>query len=98
MRSICWGSLVACSLALTKSVQAADPAEPKAVIDKAAQAMGGKEKLTKFQAGTWKAKLEHEEGGQQTTLVCEGVWQGLDKLRLSGDLTQGGQTNSGLIV
>jgi hypothetical protein len=85
-------------LLLPPALRADDAAELKAVIDKAVQAMGGKDKVARFQAGTWKAKAEFEEGGQQITLVCEGAWQGPDKVRLDAEITQGGQARRVLMV
>jgi hypothetical protein len=76
----------------------ADDAAEKAVVDKALQAMGGREKVAKFQAGTWKAKLEHDEGGRKLMLTSEGTWQGLDKMRLAGEIEVGGQNHRVVIV
>src|SRR5947207_1086617 len=57
MRRITCVALGGCLLlGLLSTLQAADPSDAKAVIDKAIQAAGGADKLGKFKALTWKGK------------------------------------------
>jgi hypothetical protein len=55
MRTIRW---FCCVVWITGAIplRAADPPEPKAIVAKALQALGGEEKLSRFKAATWKAK------------------------------------------
>jgi outer membrane lipoprotein-sorting protein len=98
MRALGHVSLVATFLVLAGALRADDQADARAILDKAARAMGGEEKLAKFTAGTVKCKIVHEQNGQQFTIVGEGAWQGHDKMRLGGDLTAGGNSGRVLMV
>jgi hypothetical protein len=96
MRAVFWGSLVSCFVAFAGAVRADDQADARAVIDKALKAMGGAEKVGKFAAGTVKCKITHEHNGQQHVLEGTGAWQGLDKIRLEGELT--GESQGGKVM
>jgi hypothetical protein len=95
MRAVWSGSFVACFLILAGALRADDQAGARVVIDKALKAMGGADKVAKLKTGVCKAKVTHQDKG---TIDCEVKWQGLDKGRLDGELTAGGQTHKILFV
>jgi hypothetical protein len=98
MRAVWGGSFVACLLVLVSALRADDQADAKALIDKSLKAMGGAEKVAKLKTGTCKAKVTHEDNGRQGTILCEVTWQGMDKARLDGELSEGGQTHKVFFV
>jgi hypothetical protein len=98
MRAVCAGLLAACFLLLTGAVRADDQADAKAIVAKALKAMGGEAKVASFTAGTLKCKVTLREGGREHTLEGEAAWQGLDKIRLRGDLTAHGGTGKIVVV
>lgn len=85
-------------LKLAAPLRADDQPEVNAVIDKAIAALGGREKLAKFHAATWKGKAAFQAGGQDISLVHEGTAQGSDRYRIEMDLTVGGNTNKVVVV
>jgi hypothetical protein len=75
----------ALAFALSQSVRAAD--DPKAIIDKGIQALGGEEKLSKAKAYSWKSKGKIKFAENESEFTVEGTAQGLDHLhtKFSGD-------------
>src|SRR5436309_2676513 len=69
-----------------------------AIVDKALKAMGGEAKVAKFKAGSWKSKAMAEEGGKEIVLVCEGMWQGLDKLHIDAEIMANGRNEKAVAV
>lgn len=65
---------------LAVGVQAAQPAEPDAVVRKAIQAMGGAEKLAKVKASVSKGKCKFYGNGR--AIACDGEWS----MQLPGQL------------
>jgi hypothetical protein len=98
MRAVCWGSLGACLLVLGGAPAADDRADARAVVEKAVKAMGGAEKVARFAAATVKFKVTHEQDGRQEMLVGSGAWQGLDKVRIEGELGAGGEGRKLLVI
>jgi len=71
-------SVTALVLTLTQPLKAAD--DPKAIIDKGIQALGGEEKLSKVKAYSWKSKGKIKFGENESEFTVEGIAQGLDHL------------------
>jgi hypothetical protein len=65
-------------LTITQLAWAAD--DPKAIIDKGIQALGGEEKLAKAKAYSWKSKGKIKFGDNDSEFTVEGTVQGLDHL------------------
>lgn len=82
------------ALLLVNLPRADGQADGTALIDKALKAMGGAGKVAKLQVATCKFKVTHDENGKQGTITGEAAWQGLDKGRLEGEFTEGGNSRS----
>jgi hypothetical protein len=88
-----------CVLALFgAALRADDKAEATAVLDKAIEALGGREKLARFQSVTWKGKATIQAGGQDIALVHEGAAQSGDRYRVEMEIQANGMTNKVLFV
>jgi hypothetical protein len=98
MRAVCWALLGVYLLLFSGGLRAAEQADAKAVLDKALKAMGGADKVAKFSTATVKCKVTHDDNGQQATIVGEGAWQGLDKVRFAGELSRGGESRKILLI
>lgn len=87
MRSI-WCAPVVAGLVLmnASAARADDQAELRALIDKSIKAMGGAEKITKYEAGTWKAKGKFYGLGDGIDYAGEWHGQGTDKARFTIDI------------
>jgi hypothetical protein len=59
----------------------ADDKDPKAILDKAIQALGGEEKLKKAEALSWKAKGTITFNDNEREVQTQGTVQGLDHYR-----------------
>src|SRR5260370_15423713 len=70
----------------------------KAVIDKAAQALGGEEKLNAAKNFTWKAKGKINIMGNESDFTLEGAAQGLDHYRGQFEGDFGGNKIKGVTV
>lgn len=62
-------------------VKAADDKDAQAVLDKAIQALGGEEKLSKIKAATWKNKGKITFKGDNTEFTSTLTMQGIDRIR-----------------
>ena len=84
----CWWLTVGLLLALTGSGRAEDKDSP-AIIEKAIQAVGGKEQLAKFKAYTWKEKgTFYGEGAAQPYLGEYAVqWPNQFRMEIKGVFT-----------
>src|SRR5437016_3648133 len=56
MRTKVYGGLVICAIVCSGTVVRADSSDAKATIEKAVQAIGGKENVSKLKSMTWKGK------------------------------------------
>jgi hypothetical protein len=75
-------------LLLVVPTQADEAKEARASLDRAIEAMGGKDKLTRYQAATWKGKGKvHAQGDLVGDLAADWSVQGLDKYRWVGEAT-----------
>ena len=70
----------------------------KAIIDKAAQALGGDEKLNAAKNFTWKAKGKINIMGNESDFTLEGAAQGLDHYRGQFEADFGGNKVKGVTV
>jgi len=89
-------TLLVCGLA--GSARAQNDAGTKAILDKAAKALGGEEKLNAVKAFTWKGKGKLNFMGNESDITVETIVQGLDHYRrvLEGEF--GGQQRKIIIV
>ncbi len=76
--------------------QAADDAA--AVVDKAIQAVGGKEALAKFEGTRWKSRGKLIIGGNENPFTVDGLSQGVDKLHTAFSGEFAGNKVQGLTV
>src|SRR5688572_3328807 len=74
-------------LLLVGPANADEQAAARAIVDKAIQAMGGEERMTRFPALSWKAKSIVYGPGVEISMTEEGHAHGNDRLRL--DVAQG---------
>lgn len=83
---------------LPSSARAQNDAGTKAILDKAAKALGGEEKLNAVKAFTWKGKGKLNFMGNESDITVETIVQGLDHYRrvLEGEF--GGQQRKIVIV
>jgi hypothetical protein len=72
-------SVLVCGFA--SSVRAQNDAGTKAILDKAAKALGGEEKLNAVKAFTWKGKGKLNLMGNESDITVETIVQGLDHYR-----------------
>jgi hypothetical protein len=84
-------------LALTGPVRADDQGETRALVDKAIKALGGKDKLARFKAATWKAKGTLY-GNEEVSFEAEWTVQGPEKHRIEADAEANGQKFKVFIV
>jgi hypothetical protein len=70
--------LLAAAVSLVGTPGRADEAQVKQILDKAIQALGGAEKLSKAEAFTWKSKGKLTIEGNQNEVSTEATVQGLD--------------------
>ena len=82
---------------LVGPARAADE-KAKVIIDKAAQALGGEEKLTAAKNFTWKAKGKINIMGNESDFTLEGAAQGLDRYRGQFEGDFGGNKVKGVTV
>jgi hypothetical protein len=90
--------VVGLALAPGGRLRADEQAEGVALIDKAIKAMGGQDRLTKFQGQTWKAKGSFQEGGAEITFTSDISVQGEDKYRWDLEVTVQGRSVTGNLV
>jgi hypothetical protein len=99
MRTRWWAPLAAgLVLGLVGPAPADDQAEVRAVLDKAIQAVGGAEKLTKYKAATWKGKGKFYGLGDGIDYTGEWAVQGYDQMRFVIDIEVMGQKIKQTIV
>jgi hypothetical protein len=98
MRATVRTALVLSLLLLCNPVRADSAKEARALLDRAIEAMGGKEKLTHSQAATWKGKGKIHAGEEMFDFTDEWSVQGLVQYRWAIDATVRGQTQSVLFV
>jgi hypothetical protein len=79
-------------------VRADDQTEMQALVDKAVKAAGGKDKLARLAAATWKSKGRLNIKDETIGLTVDASWQGLDqcKLDLSADVM--GRTETAILI
>jgi hypothetical protein len=77
---------------------AADAPEPVALLDKAAQALGGAEKLGKIKAASWTAKGTITFMGMDNPVTYRRVVQGLDRSRSEFEANIAGMEIKGVAV
>ncbi len=83
---------------LVSSVRAGAGEEPKVILDKAIQALGGEEKLNKARSYTLKAKGKITFAGNENEFVSEVTVQGLDRYRQVFEGEFGGNPVKGVVV
>lgn len=76
----------------------ADDKDPKAILDKAIQALGGEEKLKKTENVTWKSKGTLTLNGNDNPISVKGTVQGLDHYRAEVEGEFGGNEVKGVVV
>jgi hypothetical protein len=86
--------IVACGFCT--SARSAD--DPKAIVDKAIQAMGGEAKFSAAKGFTWKTKGKFIFGDNESKFTAETTTAGLDKHRGEFEGDFGGNTVKGLVV
>jgi hypothetical protein len=79
-------------------VRAADAPEPTALLDKAAQALGGAEKLGKIKAASWTAKGTITFMGGDNPVTFRHVVKGLDHSRSEFEANIGGMEIKGMTI
>src|SRR5262249_29206488 len=89
---------VALAAGATRAARAADAAGPNAVLDKAIQALGGEEKLSKIKAVSWTAKGTITSNGTDNAFTGRLVVQGLDHRRQEFEGEFNGSTVQGVTV
>lgn len=94
------GGLLALTLlcAASVAVRAAEAADPNAILDKAIQALGGKEKLEKVKAFSWTSKGSITFQGQESSITFHVTAQGLDHRRQDFEGEFGGNQVQGKIL
>jgi hypothetical protein len=98
MRALVRTATVLSLFLICSPVRADTAKEARALLDKAIEAMGGKEKLTRGQAATWKSKGKIHAGEEMLDFTDEWSVQGLAQYRWSVEATFMGQTRSLLLV
>jgi hypothetical protein len=98
MRATVRTALVLSLLLLGNPGRADSAKEARALLDRAIAAMGGKEKLSRSQAATWKGKGKIHAGEQRIDFTDEWSVQGLAQYRWSIEATAMGRTQSLLLV
>src|SRR3954451_4414690 len=73
--------LVSAMVCVPSNSARADDAKVAEVLDKAVAALGGKDKLAKADAATWKAKAKITIEGNENEMTLEGTVQGIDHYR-----------------
>ncbi len=77
----------------------ADDQNAKAILDKAIQALGGEQKLTKAaEAASWKAKGKISFGGNESEFTGKSTAKGLDHYRSEFEGDFGGNQVKGVTV
>ncbi|MBV9125336.1 MAG: hypothetical protein JO112_18430 [Planctomycetes bacterium] len=79
-------------------LRADEQTEARALLDKAVQAAGGREKLGKFQGLTWKGKGTFQVNEGQVALTSEWSVQGMNQYRWDGQAEVNGNTISGVLI
>jgi hypothetical protein len=75
-------AVAVCALSLPfREAQAADDKDVQAVLDKAMQALGGKDKMSKVHAATWKSNSVLTLGGNDNKFTNQVTLQGLTHFR-----------------
>ena len=93
------GALLAILLvSSTGSTVRAEDKDPKAILDKAIQALGGEEKLKKAESATWKSKGTLTINGNDNTINIHATVQGLDHYRAEVEGEFGGNEIKGVVV
>lgn len=87
--------VIALACGLVDEVRAQDP---KAVVDKAIQALGGEDNLAKVKAATWKTKGKIIFGGSENSFTGATTVDGLDHFRGEFEGDFGGNTIKGVTV
>jgi hypothetical protein len=99
MRKRWWGGVV---LGLVLAPAGVGRAENQkavtAVINRAIKAVGGRAKLAKLQAATFKVKGKLKEGGKEIPFTLDASAQGLDQWRLELSAEENGRTFSFVLV
>jgi hypothetical protein len=85
-------------LLLVVPAQADEAKEARDLLDRAIKAMGGKDKLTRYQAATWKSKGKVHAGEEMIDFTDEWSVQGLAQYRWAVEATSMGQTRSFTLV
>jgi len=98
IRSIAVLMAVALAGGAGRAVRAADAADPKAVLDKAIQALGGEEKLSKIKAASWTVKGTITFNSADNAFTGRSTVQGLDHFRQEFEGDFGGSTVKGVTV
>lgn len=86
---LCSGVAIVLALATFASARADDAADARALIDKGIKALGGKDKLAKVQAQTWKEKGTYYGMGKGIpyTSVCAVQWPDKFRMEVEGVFT-----------
>src|SRR5438477_851014 len=93
------GALLAILLVSSSGSPArAEDKDPKPILDKAIQALGGEEKLKKAESATWKTKGTITINGNDNTVSIQATAQGLDHYRAAVEGEFGGNEVKGVVV
>src|SRR5262249_16125678 len=89
---------IALAFSFGSAVRGADDKDPKAILTKAMQALGGEDNLAKIKAVSTKVKGQITFGGGTNDFTAQSISQGLDHYRstFSGDF--GGNKVEGVTV
>ena len=90
--------LLAAAVSLVTAPIRADEDQVKQILDKAIQALGGEEKLSKAEAFTWKSKGKITIEGNQNEISTEATIQGLDHFQSIFDGEFNGNKVKGIAV
>src|SRR5262245_61802373 len=96
--AVCAAALVLSWCGVRERAWAADDKDPKAVLDKAIQALGGEEKLSKAKAIAWKGKGKISIMGNDNEFTNDVVIQGLDRFKQVFEGDFGGNQVKGVVV
>jgi hypothetical protein len=88
--------IVLATLALAIPSKAAD--DTTAVLDKAAEALGGREKLASVKAATWSTKGKITINGSDSPFTAKSVFQGHDRRRAEFNIDLGGNPIQVVVV
>jgi hypothetical protein len=95
----CIGAVCAVLLASGAMIGArADDKDPKAILDKAIQAIGGEEKLKKAEAISWKSKGTINFNGNENDIKTQTIAKGLDQYRRESEAEFNGEPRKFIIV